>query len=351
MEEMIYNTQDFEESVKVYQSITPLDIEQMEDSVLFDYYYLGGYINRELKNHSKTIEYLSEARKLCETKLGTHTIQYMDSMKGLADVYLEIGDNEKALETFQEAIVKSMAACNYGGQTFGNLIMGIVECYEKFGWFDEIPNHLMDAWSFWTKDEAPLVTYNYYPLWYLEQYYQRYGMYDKAIAVSDKIVDFIISKGGENHPELCHAFYMRGNILRNTDKKEAIATYERAITIANANGNSDSDILGMIYGNLITALADEKEIHRCKNILAAIKEYSTSKNNGRFYADAAYTCALHLGQANCYEDALTFIELIPTDGFSADEQNLINNMRESYQKNREILLKFDDLVNSQKNML
>lgn len=49
LEEMIYNTQDFEESVKVYQSITPLDIEQMEDSVLFDYYYLGGYINRELK--------------------------------------------------------------------------------------------------------------------------------------------------------------------------------------------------------------------------------------------------------------------------------------------------------------
>lgn len=77
LEEMIYNTQDFEESVKVYQSITPLDIEQMEDSVLFDYYYLGGYINRELKNHSKTIEYLSEARKLCETKLGTHTIQFV----------------------------------------------------------------------------------------------------------------------------------------------------------------------------------------------------------------------------------------------------------------------------------
>ena len=46
---------------------------------------------------------------------------------------------------------------------FGNLIMGVQECYERMGWYNEVPAHLMDAWSFWNKEEKPVVTYTYYP--------------------------------------------------------------------------------------------------------------------------------------------------------------------------------------------
>ena len=60
----------------------------------------------------------------------------------------------------------------------------------------------MDAWSFWNKEEKPVVTYTYYPLWCLHQFYRRYEMYDNAIRVSDEIVKFITEKEGPNYPIL-----------------------------------------------------------------------------------------------------------------------------------------------------
>ena len=44
----VLETQDMEMGIKLYNEITEADLEQLPDSVLFDYHYLGGYINSEL---------------------------------------------------------------------------------------------------------------------------------------------------------------------------------------------------------------------------------------------------------------------------------------------------------------
>ena len=201
----VLETQDMEMGMKLYNEITEADLRQLPDSVLFDYHYLGGYLNSEIPNHEKAIYHLTEAKHLCDTSLGTHSGVYMEIMRGLGDEYIDLGKYEDALAIFQEGITKSMYMRNVASHDFGNLIMGVQDCYELLGWFNEIPNHLSDAWSFWYKDEAPLVTYTYFRLWRLEQFYKRYGMYDNAISVSQLIEDFIKSNGGNTHPALAEA--------------------------------------------------------------------------------------------------------------------------------------------------
>ena len=343
----VLETQNMDMGLKLYNEITEADLSQLPDSSLFDYHYLGGYLNSEIPNHEKAVSHLLEAKKICDKVLGTHSIGYMQIMSALGDEYIELRQYDDALAVYQEGIVKSMAVRKSACGAFSNLIIGVQECYEHRGWFKEIPSHLYGAWSFWTKDEEPFSTYNYYPLWRLEQFYSRYGMYDKAIAISDKIEEFITSKYGNNHPELCDALYMRGNILLKAGRrKDAISDYERAISIAQTSNISDAEILGLIYGNLIVALADEGAVEKCKEILPAIKTYSLVTTNSRFYANAIYSCALHLGQSHHYYEALTFVDMIPTEGFSANELALIKDMKNSYLHTIEILSNFDSMVNS-----
>jgi len=43
----VLETHDMEMGIRLYNEITEADLEQLPDSVLFDYHYLGGYINSE----------------------------------------------------------------------------------------------------------------------------------------------------------------------------------------------------------------------------------------------------------------------------------------------------------------
>lgn len=346
----VLESQDIARGLKLYDEIIENDIIHFPDSTLFDYHYLGGWVNTEIPNHQKAIMHLLEAKKLCETSLGVYSIQYMDVMNGLGNEYIELNQYDDALGIFQEGIVKSMAVRESAPHAFGNLILGVQECYEYFGWFNEIPNHLLDAWSFWPKDDLPLKTYSYYPLWLLERYYDRYGMYDKAISISDKIEEFIISKGGDKNPELCEALYMRGSVMTKAQKKkEAILTYEKGIAIAKSNNIVDSELLGMLYGNLLATLSDEGDFHKCEELMPSVQLYSEAIRDEEFYANSLYTCALHFGQSHYYKEAIYYLDKIPEDIFSIDELSSITEYRESLLQEQNILLNFDRLIESQNN--
>lgn len=282
----VLEEQDMELGIKLYNEITPSDLELLPDSSLFDYHYLGGYLNSEIPNHEKAVSHLLAAKKLCDTKLGTYSIGYMEIMRGLGDEYLELDKVDDALAAYQEGIVKTTSIRSGAPKAFANLIMGVQDCYERLGWFNEVPNHLMDAWSFWPKEESPLETYTYYPLWRLEQFYSRYGMYEKALSISDEIEKFIISKAGDYHPELCHALYMKGNIFGRLCKYEdAIGSYQRAIEIAKKSMTEDTELMGMIYGNLLMALASVDRLDDCDVLLKDIKVYSQRGNNSAYIKD------------------------------------------------------------------
>ena len=67
----VLETQDMDMGLKLYQEITATEIKQLPDSSLFDYHYLGGYLNSEIPNHEKAIYHLTEAKRLCDKSLGT----------------------------------------------------------------------------------------------------------------------------------------------------------------------------------------------------------------------------------------------------------------------------------------
>lgn len=333
----VLETQDMEIGIKLYNEITEADLEQLPDSVLFDYHYLGGYINSEIPNHEKAIVHLLEAKRLCDTSLGTHSGAYMEIMRGLGDEYIELGKYEDALAIYQEGITKSMYIRGVASRDFRNLIMGVQDCCELLGWFNEIPKHLSDAWYFWYKDETPLVTYTYFPLWRLEQFYKRYGMYENALYVSDQIETFIKSKGGENHSELAQALYMKGNIFVEMNRPDdGIKAFQKAMEILNANGSDNSELFGLVAGNLFMALISSERFEESNDVLNRIKNYSIS-NNTPTYNNAVFSAANRVADMRNYAKALTYNSILLDSNITDEERTVIENQRNSILYNQEIV--------------
>lgn len=333
----VLRTHDIESGIKLYNEIKEADLDQLPDSVLFDYHYLGGYINSEIPNHEKAIAHLLEAKKLCDTSLGTHSGAYMEIMRGLGDEYIELGQYEDALAIYQEGITKSMYMREAASHDFGNLIMGVQDCYELLGQFNEIPNHLSDAWSFWYKDEPPLVTYTYFPLWRLEQFYRRYGMYENALSISRKIEAFITSKGGENHPELAEALYMKGNTFVEMNRPDdGINAFQKAMGILNANGLANSELFGLIAGNLFMALISLERFEESDDVLDLIKNYSI-KNNTPTYKNALFSAANRVADMRNYVKSLAYNAALLDSNITDEERTAIENQRGSILYNQEVV--------------
>lgn len=342
----VLETQDMEMGIKLYNEITEADLVQLPDSVLFDYHYLGGYINSEAPNHEKAIAHLLEAKRLCDTSLGTHSVVYMEIMRGLGDEYVELGQYEEALAIYQEGITKSMYMREAASHDFGNLIMGVQDCYELLGWFNEIPNHLSDAWSFWYKDEFPLVTYTYFPLWRLEQFYKRYGMYENALSVSRQIENFIKSKGGENHPELAEALYMKGNIFVEMNRPDdGIIAFQKALEILSVNGLDNSELFEMISGNLFMALISSERFEESEDVLSRIKNFSIS-NNTSTYKNAIFSAANRVADMRNYAKSLTYNSILLNSNITDEERDIIENQRRTILYNQEVVESLPVLENA-----
>ena len=343
----VLETQDMDMGLKLYQEITDAEIKQLPDSSLFDYHYLGGYLNSEIPNHEKAIYHLTEAKRLCETSLGTHSGVYMEIMRGLGDEYIDLGKYEDALAIFQEGITKSMYMRKVASHDFGNLIMGVQDCYELLGWFNEIPNHLSDAWSFWYKDETPLVTYTYFPLWRLEQFYKRYGMYDNAISVSRHIVDFIKSKGGNTHPELAEALYMKGNILVEMNKTDdGIKAFQNGLFILQDNGMSSSELYGMLSGNLLMALISAERYEESATLLKEIQQYSVSAQKPDTYKNALFSAANRAANMGNYVKAIEYNTALLSLHLSKEECDVIENQKSTISYNQEVVESLPVLENA-----
>lgn len=334
----VLDVQDMDLGIKLYMKITENDLKELPDSSLFHYHYLGGYLNSEIPNHEKAISHLLAAKNLCDSKLGTYSIGYMEIMYGLGDEYIEIGKYEDALAIFQEGMVKSMAIRNGATHAFANLVIGIQECYEYMGWFNEVPNLLMNAWGFWPKDDTTLETYTYYPLWSLEQFYRRYGMYDRAISVSNEIEKFIVTNGGENHPELCDALLMKGNLLRDANKyEEAVLAYERAIYIAKNNSSFDLELLGMIYGNLLVSYVYVDRIEDCDNLLNDIKTNALRTNNSTELHNSLFTVAKILNEKGKYTLSDKYNFQLLQQPLSDQERDVAEKQRNAINSNKDIV--------------
>ena len=343
----VLETQNMDMGLKLYQKITDAEIKQLPDSSLFDYHYLGGYLNSEIPNHEKAIYHLTEAKRLCETSLGTHSGVYMEIMRGLGDEYIDLGKYEDALAIFQEGITKSMYMRNVSSHDFGNLIMGVQDCYELLGWFNEIPNHLSDAWSFWYKDETPLVTYTYFPLWRLEQFYKRYGMYDNAISVSRHIEDFIKSKGGNTHPELAETLWWKGNILVEMNRTaEGIKAYQDGLAILRDNNMNHSERYESLAGNLLMALISAERYEESATLLKEIQQYSVSAQKPDTYKNALFSVANRAANMGNYVKAIEYNTMLLSLHLSKEESDVIENQKSTISYNQEVVESLPVLENA-----
>lgn len=343
----VLEAQDMDMGLKLYQEVTDAEIKQLPDSSLFDYHYLGGYLNSEIPNHEKAIYHLTEAKRLCDTSLGTHSGVYMEIMRGLGDEYIDLGKYDDALAIFQEGITKSMYMRNVASHDFGNLIMGVQDCYELLGWFNEIPNHLSDAWSFWYKDETPLVTYTYFPLWRLEQFYKRYGMYDNAISVSRHIEDFIKSKGGNTHPELAEALWWKGNILVEMNRiAEGIKAYQDGLAILRDNNMNHSERYESMAGNLLIALISAERYEEGSILLKEIQQYSVNAQKPDTYKNALFSAANRAANMGNYAKAIEYNTTLLSLHLSKEESDVIENQKSTISYNQEVVESLPVLENA-----
>lgn len=333
----VLEVQDMKEGEKLYNEIKDDDLTQLSDSSLFDYHYLGALLNSEIPNHQKTIFHLLETKRLCEMSLGIHSAVYMEIMQALGDEYMEQEQYDKALEAYQEGIVKSMSVRNISSHTFGNLIIGAQNCYERKGWLNEIPILLLDSWSFWTKDDKPFATYNYYPLWNLHQFYCRYEKYDKALQVSDSILAFIAEKVGQEHPEIAHELYFRGNTLTQMGLNlDAVDVYKKALSILEKNKKNKDELYGLIGGNLLMSLISTDIWEEYDEVLKIIKDYSKKVNKPDKYKNALFSAANSFNKIGNYAKVLELnTQLLGLD-LSEEERVSINNQTKAIQYNKDV---------------
>ena len=334
----VLKVQDMDLGIKLYNEISAVNLKQLPDSSLFNYHYLGGYLNSEIPNHEKAITHLLEAKRLCETSLGTYSIGYMEIINGLGNEYIELGQYDDALAIFQEGIVKSMAIRNSATHAFGHLIVGLQNCYEYKGWLNEIPALSSDAWNLWPKDEEPLATYNYFPLWLLEQFYRRYGFYDKALDVSDTILNFITEKAGSAHPEIADALYRRGNILSEMgNNNDAVETYKLGLSILKTNNKESEKMYGLLASNLLMAINSTDRREECDNILQDIKNFGKKTNDLKIYKKALFSAADFFNKKGNFEKALSLNAELTIQDLSNDERTVISNQANTINFNREVI--------------
>ena len=318
-------------------AIDTSDITNWPDSTKFDYHYMVGYLYGENAQPEMSIKHLLEAKNMCDKTLGTYSIGYMEIMRGLGDLYMDKGQYEEALAVFQEGIVKSMTIRSAATHAFGNLIIGMSDCYEQMGWFYEVPTHLRDAWDFWPKDEKPFETYNYYPLWALHQFYWRYEMYDEALKVSDQILDFITKQVGGNHSEMAEALYMRGNTLVAMKRaNDAVEVFENAISILKSNKKDKEELYGMICGNLLSSYI-EAGLTDYEPILKDIKDFGTRTKNTSIFKNALYSSASIFNKKGDYTTALALNQEVSEQNLTREEKTAVENQRKEITYNHDVI--------------
>lgn len=350
----VLEAQDMNMGLKLYNEITENDLKQLPDSVLFNYHYLGGYLNSAMchddnpdsphldvePNHKISIEHLLEAQDLCEKSLGIHSVGYIEIMRGLGEEYLEIGEYNLALQAFQDGIVKAIYVRNIWPKAFGNLIIGVQECYERMGWYSEIPGHLYDAWSFWTKDDAPFTVNNYFPLWNLHQFYHRYAMYEKAIKVSDEIIDFITTTVGPTHPDLAEELYFRGNTFSDMGNfKDAIEAYRKSISILESNQLelNEEYCYNSVLGNLLLTLISTEKWDESKVIMNKIQRYGNKIGDEEIYNSILTAVAFTLCNNGFYDKALSVNTELLGRSLSNERKQTAESQREEILFSQEVI--------------
>ena len=348
----ILEAQDMNMGLKLYKEITDTDIKQLADSSLFNYHYLGAYINSEFlpdneKNSEKALYHFLEAKRLCETSIGIHSGDYMEIMRGLGDMYNKFGQCEEAVNIYQEGIVKSMYMRESAAHDFGNLIIGLQECYEQLGWLGEIPSHLQDAWIFWKKDFEPFKTYNYYPLWSLMRFYKRYGYTDQALIVSEQIIKFVSEHAGVTHPELAEALYLKGNILVEMNKTDdGIKAFQNGLFILQDNGMSSSELYGMLSGNLLMALISAERYEESATLLKEIQQYSVNAQKPDTYKNALFSAANRAANMGNYVKAIEYNTMLLSLHLSKEESDVIENQKSTISYNQEVVESLPVLENA-----
>lgn len=351
--ERILETNNFEQGEIICNSITEADLQFFSDEALYDYHYLMAYIispyaeeKGNIPNHELAIYHLKEAKKLCETALGTYSERYLDMMNGLGREYKNLNQYDEALAIYEEGIVKSMAIRDSLPQLFANLFMNTQECYEHLGRFHEVPNLLMEAWQFWDKDNEPFDFYNYWPLWKLRQYYDTYQMYDDAIKVSEMIVSFIKNKVDSNNMPMASELYMMGSTLCLAGKNEdGIDCYKKALEILRNISGTNNELYGFLTGNLLLKEIEMGILSEYPGRLKDIKEYGEKTANQNIYIDALYSVSNAFNKKGDYETALKINAELMKMTEAEHLRDIVLEQRSEIQYNREVM---EDIPNLEK---
>lgn len=337
-------SKDRDKMIKLYKEIKPEDLTNLPDSSLLDYHYLAAGINLYEENSEIALSHLLSAKELLEQSIGLKDLRYVEIMRQLGDLYVDLGDYDKALAIFQEGIIKSMDKRSSIPEEFSNLIMGVNECYENKGQLNESVSNYLDAWSFWPKSTQPFSTLNYFPLWRLQYLFSQYGKYVDALEVNDKIIFFITETVGDNHPAMVDALYFRGGFLNSLERfEEASSVYNTALSILNLQDSIDSEEYKRVIGNYLNAIINTDKRYLADTLLNEIKSYSLKYKDDEFYHNALYTAADRFNGNGDFTKSISLLDELLTINLNKKQQEFIEYSRKKVIFNKESTESISDL--------
>lgn len=125
----IIESKNYKEAEIFMQQIQEVDIVNLPDSSLLDFYYMAGWNSSENKDYEKQIEYLVKAKELCETKLGIYNYVevYFEIIKALGEACEDLDRDDDALLWYEEGVIKGLAFMNSRNATFQTYFKDIRE--------------------------------------------------------------------------------------------------------------------------------------------------------------------------------------------------------------------------------
>ena len=130
-------------------------------------------------------------------------------------------------------------------------------------------------------------------------------------------------------------------LLRDANKyEEAVIAYEMAISIAKNSSSSDSELIGMLYGNLACSYIEVNDFNNCDRIYELMK--NRYGNSNQEYYKNLLALVIRAGQHNQYAQALSYLAKAEQGALTRNDIDLLKWNNDGIIFNKGIAVHFAD---------
>lgn len=297
-----------EEAFSILRNINESDIENLSDTVQYQYYYTSAsrIDNEEPENQSKLLDYLNKAIKLREKSLGIQDSEYLELLWAKGNT-LEDDNPSEAIKAYQRGVIVGQGIVNKGDKAidhwFGRLLQDLGGLYEIRGYYDQAISLYNEGFDILSKEYSACEDdYHWMPLFSLETLYYKKGDYQSSVSTCDRLLEFFESKGGNPSPEYATILHFKGCALREAGQLEECSECHKA-AMEMVKRYDDPKSLAQYAGELYLSYIQRNEQELAENLEKEIISFHYCKENPEHLVNMFYTASNIRTEANDWKAA------------------------------------------------